>query len=370
MRGWKAWRSARAARKATVGLVSLTTALLALASVIAPAAHAAETPACTGEPSAIQTLHITVDGVPTYGYYVLPASAPKGIVVVGHGYPDTAEDVVGLLPGIAQRDDAIALAMDYHGTEDLEGPTGTASRGWRVQEGAEDSIAAARLFDGACEGATPLRISALGISMGGNMTGLAVSEHATRPNGNPLFEYWFDVAGVTDVPEIYTDATAISLAPLGSIQTIGTDAKADIEAEMGGSPLLRLGTYLERSPLTRASAMRASGLKGVVISHGVLDGEVTSDESDQMLAALVLAGTPTDFYTSVFKAPESPPGLTLDGDILGLIPGYESPFAGHVNEIVLDAALGRLDALYQEGATPSGLNVTLDDGELGEYPLL
>jgi hypothetical protein len=172
------------------------------------------------------------------------------------------------------------------------------------------------------------------------------------------------------VPEIYTDATAISLAPLGSIQTIGTDAKADIEAEMGGSPLLRLGTYLERSPLTRASTMRASGLKGVVISHGVMDGEVTSDESDQMLAALALAGIPTDFYTSVFKAPESPPGLTLDGDVLGLIPGYESPFAGHVNELVLDAALGRLDALYQEGTTPSGLSVTLDDGELGEYPLL
>ena len=370
MRRWKAWWSGRAARTEAIGLVSLVTTLLAFAFAGTSAANATETPACTGEPSAIQTLHITVDGVPTYGYYALPASAPKGIVVVGHGYPDTAESVVGLLPGIAQRDDAIALAMDYHGTEDLEGPTGTASRGWRVQEGAEDSIAAARLFDGACEGATPLTISALGISMGGNMTGLAVSEHATRPNGSPLFEYWFDVAGVTDVPEIYTDATAISLAPLGSIQTIGTDAKADIEAEMGGSPVLRLGTYLARSPVTRASAMRASGLKGVVISHGALDDEVTSDESDQMLAALTLAGTPTDFYTSVFKAPESPPGLTLDGDILGLIPGYESPFAGHVNEIVLDAALGRLDALYQEGVTPSGLNVTLDDGELGEYPLL
>jgi len=58
------------------------------------------------------------------------------------------------------------------------------------------------------------------------------------------------------------------------------------------------------------------------------------------------------------KAPESPPGSTLDGDILGLIPGYVSPFAGHVNEIVIGAALDRLEALYQEGKAPSGLKLT------------
>jgi hypothetical protein len=70
------------------------------------------------------------------------------------------------------------------------------------------------------------------------------------------------------------------------------------------------------------------------------------------------------------KAPETPPGLTLDGDILGLIPGYESPFAGHVNAIVLDTALARLDALYQSGTAPAGLKVTLVDGSLGTFPLL
>jgi hypothetical protein len=116
--------------------------------------------------------------------------------------------------------------------------------------------------------------------------------------------------------------------------------------------------------------MKASGLKGVVVSHGVLDGEVTSDQSDQMVAALALAGIPTDYSTSVFKAPETPPGLTLDGDILGLVPGYVSPFAGHVNAIVIGAALDRLDALYQSGVTPSGLKLTLVDGTLGTFPLL
>jgi hypothetical protein len=345
-------------------------AVLSLLGVFAASAEA-ETPACSGEPSAIKTLNLTVAGVPTYGYYSVPAGTPKGVVVVGHGYPQTAQSMVPLLPGIAERDGAIAVAMDYHGTVDLEGPTGTTSRGWRVAEGAEDSIAAVHAFESACQAGNPRFVnSAFGISMGGNMTGLAVSQHATRADGSGLFDYWFDVSGVTDVPEIYTDATVISLAPLGSIQAIGTNAKADIEAEMGGNPVLALPTYLNRSPALKASAMKSSGLKGVVVAHGVLDGEVTSDQSDQMVAALALAGVPTDYYTSVFKAPETPPGLTLDGDILGLIPGYESPFAGHVNAVVLETALGRLDALYQSGTAPSGLHVTLADGSLGTFPLL
>jgi pimeloyl-ACP methyl ester carboxylesterase len=352
-------------------LLALVALAVAFVAALGGTAQA-EPPACTGEPASIHTLNITVAGVPTYGYYALPSSTPKGVVVLGHGYPSTAQSMVPLLPGIAERDDVIVVAMDYHGTTDVEGPTGTVSRGWKVAEGAEDSIAATRLFDSTCQSLNPTRFvnTAFGISMGSNMTGLAVSEKATRADGSPLFDYWFDVAGVTNVPEIYTDATAISLLPLGAIQTVGKNAKADIEAEMGGSPLLHLTTYLNRSPALRASNMKSSGLKGVVVAHGVLDGEVTSDQSDQMVAALALAGIPTDYSTSIFKAPETPPGLTLDGDILGLIPGYASPFAGHVNAIVLGAALNRLDALYQEGVTPSGLKLTLEDGTLGTFPLL
>jgi hypothetical protein len=89
-----------------------------------------------------------------------------------------------------------------------------------------------------------------------------------------------------------------------------------------------------------------------------------------MVAALALTGIPTDYATSIFKAPESPPGLTLDGDVLGLVPGYASPFAGHVSEIVIGAALDRLDGLYQQGKAPSGLKLTLEDGSLGTFPLL
>jgi hypothetical protein len=56
--------------------------------------------------------------------------------------------------------------------------------------------------------------------------------------------------------------------------------------------------------------------------------------------------------------------------VLGLIPGYVSPFAGHVNAVVLNAATQRLTAIYNGAPDPSGLSVTLADGDLGTYPLL
>ncbi|MDX6615811.1 MAG: hypothetical protein QOD60_902 [Solirubrobacterales bacterium] len=338
--------------------------MLALAALPILGGTAQAAVPCSGDPSAVQTLNITVSGTPTYGFYALPAGPPKGIVVVGHGYPQTAASVAPMLPGIAQRDGVIALAMDYHGTVDV---TPTTSRGWRVTEGAEDSIAAAKLFEGTCGPLGP--ITAYGISMGGNMTGLAVASHATRANGQPLFDYWFDVAGVTNPIETYLDATAISQAPLGSIQQTGINGKADIEQEFG-NPILNLGNYTAGSPIFRASDMKSSGLKGVVIAHGVLDGEVTSDQSAQMLAMLLLNGIPTDISAVVTKPPGTPSGLTLDGDVLGLIPGYESPFAGHVNQLVQNTALAKLDALYQQGQAPTGNHATIVDGNAGSFPLL
>jgi hypothetical protein len=143
-----------------------------------------------------------------------------------------------------------------------------------------------------------------------------------------------------------------------------------MDAEFGGTPITNPAPYLNNSPMLRAPRMKSSGLKGVVISHGLLDGEVTSDMSLQMAAVLALEHIHTDIFTSVFKSPGTTPGLTLDGDVLGLIPGYTSPFAGHVSAVVLNTALARLTALYTQGAVPKGLSLTLSDGELGTFPLV
>ena len=116
----------------------------------------------------------------------------------------------------------------------------------------------------------------------------------------------------------------------------------DLEEEFG-NPILSLSNYTDNSPLFLANQMKTSGIKGVVIAHGVLDGEVTSDQSVQMLTTLLLNGVPTDISAVVTKTPGTPSGLTLDGDLLGLVPGYESPFAGHVSQLVMNTALAKLD---------------------------
>jgi hypothetical protein len=336
--------------------------------VTAPCASVSQTP---------QPLSVTLGTQTATGLYSLPAAAPRGIVVVGHGFPGTAASFAAQVQQIATNDNVIALAMDYRGTDLSTG------LGWRAIEGAQDSIAATKLFDAACPGGAGFVNTVFGISMGGNMSGLAVSQKALRSNGSPLYNYWFDVSGVADVAETWADAQAISLVPLGSVQATGNNALTALSAEYGGTPLTVPGTYLANSPVTRAGLMRSSGIQGVEIFHGVDDGEVTADQGLQMAATLAAAGVPTDVYTSVFNTPGGSNGLTLDGDtlgaalaavntaaLMGLLPAYVSPFSGHVSAVVLSTALLRLTDIYVNHLVPTGLSVTLKDGSLGNYPLV
>jgi acetyl esterase/lipase len=312
----------------------------------------------------VHPLTVPVDGQPATGLYALPPSAPRGIVVIGHGHTADARDMAGLAQTVATNDGVIALAMDYRDT-DL-----STRFGWRVIEGAQDSIAAAQLFDRSCPGSAGFTNVAFGLSMGGNMSGLAVSSGARRADGSPLFDYWFDISGVTNVPEIYADAQAISLVPVHAVSSVGTTAMAEMQQEFGGTPLSNPLAYMANSPVLRASAMKSSGLKGAFVFHGVLDGEVTADMSAQMVAALAAAGIPVDFSTALFKLPGSPSGQTIDGYLGAFIPGYASPFAGHVSDVLMQAALEQLRGLYAGDPPPNGTSVVLSDGRLGVQPLV
>jgi hypothetical protein len=318
---------------------------------------------CTGTSQASHPLTVVVDGQPATGLYSLPSSPPVGIVVVGHGHTSDAQSEAGLVQQIAASDDVIALAMNYRGTDPKT------LFGWRVKEGAQDSIAASQRFDAACAGSSRFTNVVLGISMGGNMSGLAAASGARRQSGAPLFDYWFDISGVTNVPEIYADAQAVSLVPISALSSTGTTAMAEMQQEFGGTPLTNPLAYMANSPVLLTAAMKASGLKGVVIAHGVVDGEVTSDMSDQMAVALAATGIPVDLFTSVFKAPGTAAGLTLDGYLSGLDPAYASPFAGHVANVVLRSAVDELQDLYRGGVPPNGTSVTLFDGRLGVQPV-
>jgi hypothetical protein len=360
-------RSRRQGRRAKASALAGCGGLLGLLLTGSPGGSATPLPtsisSCTSSSGAPVPLTVLVNGQPATGIYALPAQAPRGIVVVGHGHTSDAQDVADDVQEIASTDDVVALAMNYRGTNL------STKFGWRVIEGAQDSIVATKLFDQACPGSAAFTNSVLGISMGGNMSGIAVSSGARRHDGRPLYDYWFDVSGVTNVGEIYADAQAVSLAPIPALQSTGTTAMAEMQQEFGGSPLTNPLAYLANSPVLRTSAMKASGLRGVIVAHGVIDGEVTSDMSDQMVVALAATGIPVDLYTSVFKAPGTSAGLTLDGYLSAVDPAYTSPFAGHVADVVLDSALTRMHDLYRGGFAPNGTSVTLSDGRLGVQPL-
>src|SRR3954463_4803382 len=99
--------------------------------------------ACTGNPAKIHRLGLTVGGAKTFGFYAVPAKRAKGIVVFAHGYGHTAYSWIEHAEQVAKRDGVIAIAMDYHGQRDIPPVKGArlpSSRGWRVAEGAQDSI--------------------------------------------------------------------------------------------------------------------------------------------------------------------------------------------------------------------------------------
>ena len=327
------------------------------------------TQACTDATDTATRFSVTVGGEAANGFYALPDSTPAGIVVFSHGYGHSSYSWQHHLRRVAAELDVITIAMDYRGTTFLsteKAPGIPDTRGWSVTKGAEDGIAATQYFQDECN--VTGTIVNYGVSMGGNTSGLMAATAATRDNGDPLFDYWIDIEGANVVAETYTGARI--LAP---VNAFAAQAQTDIEAEMGGTFENRLSTYLEKSNVTRVADMKAAGLKGVVLVHGVDDGLVTHDQSVTMRAALNVAGIPTHMFTVTLKSPESERETTLTG-YLGtqLDPTYRSPLAGHASEmstthIVSVTGFERLAALFA-GDEPDCTREYVVDGELGQIP--
>ena len=309
-------------------------------------------------PGERQRLDLTVAGEPAWGLYALPSSAPRGLVVFFHGYTHTANSWAEHVKRTAAQEGVIAVAMDYRGQVDLPPEPGTTlprSRGWQVSEGAADSVAAAQLFDRTC--ALPT-IVAYGVSMGGNASGLAVASRATRSDGMPLFDQWFDIEGAVNVIEIYTAARELA----ASGNALAANATADIEREMGGTLEQRPEAYTTRTVVRRADDIKASGIKGVTIVHGIDDGLVPNSQSREMQSRLRALGIPTDVITAGTRGPGSEAGTTLSGS---LVPGFDSPFAGHADEtstthIVGKTGFERLEAYLRSGETPQCRDYVVD----------
>jgi hypothetical protein len=321
---------------------------------------------CTGSPDQAHRLDLTVSGVKTFGFYAVPQHRAKGIVVFAHGYGHTAYSWVEHVKRVAKRDGVIAIAMDYHGQRDLppaKGESLPSSRGWRVSEGAEDSIAAAKLFDRWCP--TGGLNTIYGVSMGGNTSGLVAAAAAKDSHGKPLFDYWFAIEPAVNVTETWTEATLVAK----SGNTYAVNAAQDIEQEMGGTPAEVPDVYADHTVVLRADDIAAAGLKGVVVVHGIDDGLVPYNQSRELVAELRALGLVVD-DTTVGTRGDAETGTTLTGNALGPA-GQTSPFAGHGSEVsttqlVIRTGFDELDAVYMKGTAPT-CRESFRDGDTGQW---
>lgn len=289
------------------------------------------------------------------GIFAWPSRTPKQLVLFDHGYRKTATSYWGGHVRDAAKHGAVAVAMDYRGI----GPAPD-YRGWNVSAGADDTIKAAQYFLKLCPSIE--QVFLLGVSMGGNASGLAVAAGAKRPDGSPLFDYWIDIEGATNVTETYHEASAV--APSGNEYAAG--AKEDIEKEMGGTFAEVPDTYREESVVTRGADIAASGVKGVVLVHGLGDGLVPYNQSREMEAALAANGVATDFYTIGTRG-DGESGTTLDG----YVPvEHDSPFAGHgaeesTTQLVITTGFRQLWRLMAGKVTIGPHNEFFVDGDTG-----
>ena len=321
---------------------------------------------CTGDPTTAHRLDLTVDGVKTFGFYAVPAHKPRGIVVFDHGYGHTAYSWVQHVEQVAARDGVIAIAMDYHAQHDTAPAKPGAlpsSRGWRVAEGADDSIAAAKMFDTRC---APNGINTVyGVSMGGNTSGLVVAGAAKRANGAPLFDYWFAIEPAADVTETWAEATAVAQ----SGNAFGKQAAADIEEEMGGTPMTASSSFQSHSVVARIADIAASGIKGVTVVQGVDDGLVPYNQSRELVAELRAARIATDDVTAGTRG-AGEAGTTASSYAIGST-GQQSPFAGHGSEVsntqlVIETGFSLLDDLYLHAQAPA-CHDSVRDGASGAW---
>lgn len=324
-------------------------------------------PVCTDDVDAAVPFQIYVNGDPrpAKGIYALPATNPVGMVVFSHGWGHSSLSWQHHAARVARTLNVIAIAMDGRDLTILEtfkAPGIPNTAGWPVKTGAEDGIAAARLFEAACP--TVDTVVNYGVSMGGNTSGVMAAAGAKRADGAPLFDWWVNIEGVNNLVETYLAARAASPA-----------ARDQIERETGGPFEAKQDEYFSRSNVRNVERMKAAGLKGVVLVHGVDDGLVPYNQAQEMFAALTAVDIPTQFFTVTLKSNQTERETAATGYVFNNVDkSYRSPLAGHASEMSTTHIVGvtgfeRLDAIFA-GQPPACTRVVVTDGQVGSTPLV
>lgn len=310
---------------------------------------------CVDKGDAARAFSLKVEGKKATGRFALPAKQPKALVVYAHGFGHTSASWVEHMKTSAKEHGVIAVAMDYRGIKispDSNKDGLPESRGWNAMAGAEDLIAAAQHFDKKCKSIE--QIALLGVSMGGNMSGLAVAltgaKNIKNSDGDPLFDYWLDIEGAVNLTETYLTARAA-----GPANGTAAAAAEDIEAETGGPIESNPEAYQERTVVARMDDIDAAGLKGVVVVHGVDDGLVPYNQAREIASLLAQNQIPTQMVTIGQKSEKSERDTSATGHAVSNVdPDYSSPLAGHASEkstthIVMVTAFDYLWQVLDEG---------------------
>ncbi|HWG91835.1 MAG TPA: prolyl oligopeptidase family serine peptidase [Candidatus Thermoplasmatota archaeon] len=247
-------------------------------------------------PSGITTEWVIVPtegGATVDGYLAYPTSGtPTTLVVMAHGVGNTVQGAwTGHVEETASHG-AVALAINFRD-----------NLGFPVMQGAEDLNNAA--LQTLARFPTIDTVVLFGVSMGGAVSGTALTLEAERAPGVPLWDYWFDIEGVSNLFETYYQAKAV-----------GHSAAAGIERDAGGSPEQVPAAFVARSPALNAHKM--GYLKGAFLVHALNDGTVPYNQGREMQAGLTAAGVTTEFVTILGEERDHTEGTTGTGRIFGL----------------------------------------------------
>lgn len=341
--------------------VSIAAGLALSGSALPGRADAPSPTACTDSVDAAVPFSFAIGDTTATGHFALPAGDPVGIVAMFHGYGHTSTSWREHLARTARTLNVIAVAMDYRGTtvESTNADGIESSRGWRVSEGAEETNAVVRAVLSACPTASAKTV-AFGVSMGGNASGLAVAAGDQRPAGGGLYDWWFDIEGATNVIDTYTAARALGAA-IPTAATASIDIREETGCELEACP----EKYEALVVANKADRMKAAGLKGVVLVHGVDDGLVPYHQTRQMIGGLLANQLPFEMYTTGTRG-NTEAGTTATGYVLNNFPGKpQSPLAGHASErstthLNMVTAFNRLADLFG-GRDITGFHETVVD---------
>jgi hypothetical protein len=295
--------------------VRMLSAVLLMLPLVSVGSAARADPACTNVPRDRRMSNVGVNLTQKVGLasgkYALPRSrTPSQLVLLMHGYGNDACSWRNHLRAVA-RHGAVGVAMDYTGQNPKT------NRGWRVSEGAEDSIEAAKYFMRRFPSIKQTFV--FGISMGGNAAGLTVaSPNARRRDGSPLFDHLVAVEGVHNLVQEYQ-----------LFRHVSAEFAEDVEQEAGGTFEEVPERYVELTNLARVQEM--SYLRSATLVHGVEDVLVTYSQSRDMSKALRSVGVATELFTVIGRG-DGEAGTTISDtavDAVAADAGYESPIAGH-----------------------------------------